>query len=53
LSDKFESSIANGHNEIVVKEINQNNNDAIAIKLSLANGNSNLELVCIPKCFIG
>lgn len=47
LSSDLISSIANGSNDIVVKKINQDINDAISINMSIANGQNTIELVCM------
>lgn len=47
LNSDLTSSIANGHNEIVVKKITQENNEAIRINMAIANGHNAIELVCM------
>lgn len=45
LDDDFNVSIANGHANIVVKDIDQSKKDAITLKVSIANGHIDFQVV--------
>ncbi|CAO3646591.1 unnamed protein product [Mucor hiemalis] len=44
LDDDFNVSIANGHANIAIKEIDQSKNDAIPLKVSIANGHIDFQV---------
>jgi len=47
LSNDFTSSVANGHNDVSIKQVEQYNAENIDIKVVVANGHNTVEVVCI------